>query len=210
LFLSGKRTNQALRRANREAHADIENDGQEVCNSIRDGGRQAEQASEGKDLQVQDAAHILAKVERLSNDIVAILFDPGADECSLLLVQERQSRLGVLRCVFWEVDNGNSTDEANHDGYKSLHDENPSPSCNTRHNTTGCCRVGFGRSVMLAIVWTEITKAVHLPETVRHDSRERRAHASDEIEDRVTLLKLVTGIPARQEICASLLKVVSI
>ena len=149
---SGIRTDQALRSTNRKAHAYVEDDGQEIRDGIGDSGGQSEQTSKGKDLQVQNAAHVLAQVERLSNDIVAILLDPGADESSLLLVQERQSRLGLLRREFGEVDDGDATDEADDDSDDALHDEDPSPSCNAGHDATGRCRVSLGRSVTLTIV----------------------------------------------------------
>ena len=168
----GTRTDQALRSTNRETHANVEDDGQKVRNGVGDGGGQSEKESKGKNLEVQDAAHVLAQVERLSDDIVAILLDPGTDESSFLLVQERQTRLGLLRGKLGEVDDGDAADESYDDGDDALHDEDPSPACNAGHNATGCRRVSFGRSVALAIVWTKVAQAVHLPETVGKDSGE--------------------------------------
>ena len=168
----GIHTNQALRSTNREAHAHVEDNRQEVRNSVGDSGCQAEQEAKSKDLQVQDAAHVLAQVERLSNDIVAILLNSGTDESSLLLVQERQRRLGVLGCEFREVHDGDAADEADDNGDDALHDENPSPACDAGHDTAGRPRVGFCRSVVLAVVWTKVAQAVHLPEAVCEDSGE--------------------------------------
>lgn len=163
---ASKLTDQALRCTDREAHADIENDGQEVCDRVSDGSGQTEQASKGKNLQIQNTSHVLAQVERFGDDVVAILLDPGADESSFSLAQERQSGLGAFGRKLREVYDGDTADEADNDRDDALHDEDPSPASDTRHDASGCSRVLQRGSVVLAIVGAKVTEAVHLPEAI--------------------------------------------
>ena len=44
---------------------------------------------------------------------------------------------------------------------------------------------------------------LQLREAKSKDTGKGRGHAADEVEDGITLLKLISGIPAAQEICAT-------
>jgi hypothetical protein len=200
----GTRTDQALRCADGEAHAYVEDDGQEVRDGVGDGGGQTEQASERKNLQVQDATQVLAQVEGLGNNIVAILLDPGADESSFSLAQERQRRLGAFGCKLGEVDDRDAADEADDDGDEALHDEDPAPACDAGHDTAGCGGVSFCRPVVLAVGRSEIAEAIHVPKSVGKNTGECRAHATNEVEHGIALLELVARVPTREEISAAL------
>lgn len=57
------RSDQALRCRNTEAHALVQNDGQEVSNGVRAGGGESEQASKAPDLQVSRICQIFLDIE---------------------------------------------------------------------------------------------------------------------------------------------------
>ena len=49
----------------------------------------------------------------------------------------------------------------------------------------------------------EISKAVHLHDSVREDTGKSRRHATDEVEDCVALLQLEACVPAGKQVCAA-------
>lgn len=181
-------TNKTLRGSDGESHADVEDDGQEVSDGVGDGGRQTEKGSEAQDLQIARPAQVLAQVERLKNNIVAVLFDPSTHESDLLLVEERQRSLGALSGELGKVDDGESANGSDDDGDEALHDEDPAPARDAGHDAAGSRGVRFGGAVVLAVVRAQVAQAVHVPEAVGQDSREGRAHAADQVEDCVALL----------------------
>ena len=53
---------------------------------------------------------------------------------------------------------------------------------------------------MLSEIGMPATKSIHLEESVCEDTGESRGHAADQVEDCITLLEIVSGVPAAQEI----------
>jgi hypothetical protein len=183
-----KLTDQALRHADRESHAGVEDDGQEVRDGVRGRRREAEERAEGEDLQIAGALHVLAQVERLEHNIMAIFLDARTHESNLLLVQERQRGLGALGRQLGEVDDGESADGAHGHGDDALHYEDPAPTRNAGHDAAGSGWLELGRAVVLAEVRAKVAEAVHVREAVGENARERGTHAADEVEDGVALL----------------------
>jgi hypothetical protein len=199
-----KLTDQALRHADRESHAGVEDDGQEVRDGVRGRRREAEERAESEDLQIARAPHVLAQVERLEHNIVAILLNPRTHESDLLLVQERQRGLGALGRQLGEVDDGEGADGAHDHRDDALHDEDPAPARDAGHDAAGSGWLELGRAVVLAEVGAQVAEAVHVREAISQDAREGGAHAADEVEDGVALLELVARVPAGEEVGAAL------
>ena len=86
------RRNETLRGGDIEAHARIENDGQEIGDGVGIGGCKAKESGEAPNLQVEGVLEVFANVKFLWDCIVTILLDAGNDESRLLLVQELEPK----------------------------------------------------------------------------------------------------------------------
>jgi len=119
--------NQALSLAGAESHAVLENDGQEVCDGVGDGGGTHEDDGEAPDLQVNGVGHVLFEVELFWDGIMSIFLNSGYDKGGFLLVKEVGTKKALLGSKFWEVDDEIPSDEANDNCDDTLENENPSP-----------------------------------------------------------------------------------
>ena len=82
---------QALCLADAEAHALLEDDGQEIGDGVGAGGREAEEGCEAPDLEVQSVPEVLAPVELGGNGVVAIFLNAGYDEGGFFLGEETET-----------------------------------------------------------------------------------------------------------------------
>jgi hypothetical protein len=161
-----KLTDQALRHADRESHAGVEDDGQEVRNGVSGRSREPEDGAEPEDLQIAGSAQVLGQIKRLEHNIMAILLNPRTNKRNLLLVQERQRSLGAPCRQLGEVDDGESADGAHDHRDDALHDEDPAPARDAGHDATGSGGLELGRAVVLAEVGAQVAEAVHVREAV--------------------------------------------
>lgn len=138
-----RRRNQAVRSSSTEAHSILEDNREEVCDGVGNGGGEHENGSEAPHLQIQSIRKVLPHVEFFRQGIVAILFNAGDNEVDFLLVEEllAHTRLvGKLR----EVDNEIPSNETDNDGDNTLEDEDPAPAreTGTERHRSGWCSLG--------------------------------------------------------------------
>ena len=113
--------NETLRSGNTETHAVVQDDGEEIGDSVGVGRGESKECGETPDLQVCCVLQVLANVEFLWDGIVTVLFDPGDDEGSLFLGQEFE--LETLSCgLFGEICDEEEGTETKQTSQKTLHD----------------------------------------------------------------------------------------
>lgn len=145
----------------------MKNNWQKIRNGICRRRRQPKQGRKSPNLTIQSTTQIRRQAKRFRNRITTILFNARHDEIRLFLIQKSQSEgFTLLRCIFWEIGNGEGADDGYGAGDEALHDENPSPTSDAFHHAGPEGRVGFGGTVVLTVVWAEISEAVHLHEAV--------------------------------------------
>lgn len=88
-------SDEALRLADREAHAAVQDLREEVGEGVRDGCQTTEAQGETPDLKIKAGFEELDEVERLGGDIGSVSVDASNDEIHLTLVQETPGLLGA-------------------------------------------------------------------------------------------------------------------
>lgn len=111
------RGDEALCLGDIEAHAEHEDDGEEVGDGVGGGGAEAEEGGEAPDLEITGVAKVLAQVERGSDCVGAVLFDARDHEVDLFVVEEAAGALGLIG----EVDEEEVADEAEDAGEDAFH-----------------------------------------------------------------------------------------
>ena len=81
-----------------------------------------------------------------------------------------------------------------------LKDKDPSPSSKTRKNARNNIRVQLSRTIVLAHPSGAGAMVLELGEAICKNAREGGGHGADKIEDGISLLELVSRIPATEKV----------
>lgn len=117
-------SDEALRRADVKAEAEVEDDGHEVGQRVGDGGRVEEDEGVHPDLDIGAAAQPLLPAERLSLDVSTVGVNLGDNPCPLAFAQEAP----VGSCRVGEIDEQPVAGNTEETGNDTLDNENPTPS----------------------------------------------------------------------------------
>ena len=89
-------SNEALCLCDVEAHAEHEDDGEEVGDGVGGGGAEAEEGGEAPDLEIAGVAQVLAEVELGGDGVGAVLLDARDHKVDLLVREEAVGTLGLV------------------------------------------------------------------------------------------------------------------
>jgi hypothetical protein len=168
------RRDQAVSCSGAETHAVLQDDGQEVGDSVGHGSGKQEQGCEAPYLKVEGSLHVGVEIEVLGNDVVAIFFDSSNDKVDLRLSEEFLLRGGGLSSKLRKVDDEVPANQADRDCDDSLHDKDPAPSGKTWAEVRNDLWVLLGWSEVHAKPWSGlVAMALQEREEVAEDSRER-------------------------------------
>lgn len=154
---------EALRCTNAETHTTVENQWQEVGESVGDGGGEAEDKTEAPNLDIETTLEESSHRERFKLDITTISINLADDEVDLRLVQESP---GVAMICIWEWNQEPVAKEGDSASDNTFNDKDPSPA-------------------------SESLETVHLHETIGQDTSESGGDATKSVEDSITLAHLI-------------------
>ena len=152
---------ETVRSSSAEAHTILEDDGEEVGNSVGNRGREHEYDSEAPDLKIERVGEVLLEVKFFREGIVAILLDAGNDEVDLGFVEELLAHAGLVG-ELGEVDDEIPSNQANGDCNDTLEDENPAPARETRAEGDGGCGLSLGGTVVNTEPGSSLKKCKYL------------------------------------------------
>ncbi|KAB8343155.1 hypothetical protein FH972_022745 [Carpinus fangiana] len=128
--------NATLALSETETHGVVENQGQEIGQSIRDGCCCAKKKCEAPDLEVSAATKPLSEVEFLGMSVAAVSVNPGKDVVDFMLSEKAAE--DILGILVGEADDEDEAEQRNDAGDNAVNSEDPRPPSETFQTEIDC------------------------------------------------------------------------